>query len=385
MVRQITSLLIRLGRSIVPFFLLLTPTLTSAQSIPPTLGWYQIPNTNLRSVCPPNNFGGSGYEFYDQCQSVTGAWNSAVFDTARNRLIIWGGGHNDYYGNEIYALNLNTVTIQRITDPGLPLGSSRTCQESIAGGSQPNSRHTYDGIVYMPNVDRMFVFGGSLACGGGWFSTGTWAFDFTSMKWQKMNSTGTNPSAVPGVVTAYDPNSGKVFLHDDKYLYSYNFSTNKYQRLSGSNPIDYHMTAVIDPIRKTFIIVGAGSVYSYDIGSRFSYTRRTLKTTGGSAIVNSDYPGLAYDPVSGRIVAWNGGNTVYSLNLDTKAWTATTYSGGPGSGLRTGTYKRWNYSPTSGVFVVLNSVDSGAYTFRLTSGSPDTDPPVPPSKLTAPD
>src|SRR5262249_9032247 len=33
------------------FVLWLLPTLASAQSIPASLGWYQIPNTNLRSVC----------------------------------------------------------------------------------------------------------------------------------------------------------------------------------------------------------------------------------------------------------------------------------------------------------------------------------------------
>src|SRR5262245_12768815 len=76
-------------------------------------GWLAIPNSNLRSVCPPNGFGGSGYNFRDNCGSVTTAWSGGVFDTTRNRLIVWGGGHNDYYGNEIYAVNLNSNSIQR--------------------------------------------------------------------------------------------------------------------------------------------------------------------------------------------------------------------------------------------------------------------------------
>jgi hypothetical protein len=382
MARQITSLLIRLGRFIVAFFLLFAPTLTSAQSIPPTLGWYQIPNTNLRSVCPPNNFGGSSYNFTDQCQNVTAAWNSAGFDTTRNRLIIWGGGHNDYYGNEIYALNLNSLTVERLTDPGLPLATS--CQEAIAGGTQPNSRHTYDSLVYMPNVDKLFVQGGCPACLNGGFVNGTWVFDFATSSWQRRYPSGKIPSAAAGIVADYDSNTGKVFLHDDQYLYSYTYSTNAFRQLSNYHGIDYHMTGVIDPKRKKFVIIGGGQAWIHDISGR-SYNAQTLRTTGGSTIINSGYPGLAYDPVTDRIVAWNGGNTVYSLNLDRKAWTATTYPGGPGSAFRSGTYKRWSYSPTSGVFVVLNSVDSGAYTFRLTSGSPDTDPPVPPSKLTAPD
>ena len=377
--KSIIIVLVLLFQIFTAFIFSFFPNFVNAQTIPSSLGWYQIPNTKLKNVCPPNNFGGSGYPFTDMCQNVTEAWNSAVFDTTRNRLIIWGGGHGDYYGNEIYALNLNTLTIQRITDPGLPLGSETTCQEAIAGSIQPNSRHTYDGITYMPNVDRMFAFGGSLACGGGSFSTGTWTYAFTTMNWQKMNPTGAIPSAVPGVVTAYDPNTGKVFLHDSNYLYAYTFSSNAYQRLSGDNPINYHMTATIDPKRKKFVIVGAGNVYAYDIGSGSSYSRQTLSTTGGSSIVNSDYPGLAYDPISDRIVAWNGGNTVYSLNLDTRVWATTTYTGGPGPAIPAGTYKRWSYSPGLNVFVTINSVDNNAYTFRL-GGTADP-PPAPPASL----
>src|SRR5262245_61968361 len=69
-----------------------------AATIPTSIGWYDIPNTHLRSVCPPDNFNGSGYSFRTNCNNVLDAWNSAVLDTLRNRLIIWGGGHNDYAG-----------------------------------------------------------------------------------------------------------------------------------------------------------------------------------------------------------------------------------------------------------------------------------------------
>src|SRR5262249_44143633 len=65
------------------------------------LGWTQLPNTPLQSVCPPND---SSYRFNNNCYQVIKAWSGGMADTARNRLIVWGGGHNDYYGNEIYAL-----------------------------------------------------------------------------------------------------------------------------------------------------------------------------------------------------------------------------------------------------------------------------------------
>ena len=81
-----------------PYF---TPNTVYAEALPSSPGWYEIPNTKLRAVCPPNNFGGSGYYFQDGCAGVTGAWNSAAFDISQNRILLFGGGHYDYYGNEV--------------------------------------------------------------------------------------------------------------------------------------------------------------------------------------------------------------------------------------------------------------------------------------------
>jgi hypothetical protein len=339
-----------------------------APVIPQAAGWQELPDTQLKAVCPPNGFGGSDYGFSDNCHNVIEAWNSAILDTRRDRLILWGGGHTDYLGNDLYALDLGTRTVGRLTDPGLPVVRT-ACAETLVNGSQPNSRHTYDGIAYMEHVDRMFVFGGSLSeCGA--FSNATWTFDFASTRWERRNPAGPIPRPDPGVVTAYDPTSGKVFLHDSSYFYSYDFGKDRYERLSGFNSIDYHMTAVIDPVRRKFFVVGAGNVYAYDLGRRgLFFGRRTLETKGGDPIVKSLYPGLAYDPVTGSILAWNGGDTVYRLNVDSKTWTPITYPGGPGEAPRNGTFKRWSYSPMSGVFVVVNRMNQNAYLFRPTPGA----------------
>jgi hypothetical protein len=352
-----------------------------AQSIPSSLGWYQIPGTQLRNFCPPNGFGGSSYAFRDNCWAVTAAWNSAAFDSTRNRLIIWGGGHGDYLGNEIYALELNSLKMQRLTNPALPLPSD-SCPDALVGGTQPNSRHTYDGIAYIPNLDKMFVFGGALSpCG--YFNASTWLFNFGNLQWEKKNPSGTIPQPDPGIVTAYDPNSGKIFLHDNLNLYTYAPATNSYQKLTNNGAgIDYHMTGVIDPVRRRLLIIGNGHIWAYDISAGSSYTKQSLSTTGGSAVINASYPGLTYDPVTDGIVAWIGGNTVYSLNLETNTWTATSsFTGGPGSALPNGTYKRWSYAPASGVFVLVNSADQNAYTFRLSSGGTT---PLPPADTAAP-
>jgi Bacterial Ig domain len=354
------------------------PTLCAA-TIPSTAGWFDISNTHLRSVCPPDNFGGSGYAFTFNCYNVIGAWNGGVFDTARNRLIIWGGGHHDYSGNEVYALDLNTLALSRLTDPGLPVATDPACPESLVNGTQPNSRHTYGGIAYMPNVDKMFVFGGALATCG-FASRGTWTFNFATNQWETHNPSGPLPNNNLGIVSAYDPNSGKVFLHDSLDLYSYSPITDSYQKLTNNNSgIDNHLTATIDPKRKKFVILGATQAWIYDI-SGSTFTLQALSTTGGSAIINSDFPGLAYDPQQDRIVAWSGGNNVYELNLDTNMWSSVSFAGGPAAGPM-GVFGHWQYSPASDVYVTINSADADAYLLRL---NPSPPPPPPTVSMTAP-
>lgn len=344
----------------------------AGQGIPPTLGWHELANTKLRAVCPPNGFSGSDYDFADACGVIPDAWNSGVMDTRRNRLIVWGGGHNDYLGNELYALDVGSLKVERLTDPGLPLPRADSdCPEALGDGTQPNSRHTYDGIAYIEHADRLFAFGGSLSrCGGS--RQATWTFDFASGKWERRNHSGTVPNPDYGIVSAYDPKTRKVFLHDSSSFYAYTFETDRYERLATNSPIDYHMTAVIDPVRRKFVVVGAGSVHVYDLDARhFFRSRQTITTNGGDPIVRSLYPGLAYDPITASVVAWNGGDTVYRLDLDSATWVAVPYPGGPGPAAQHGTFKRWSYSPASGVFVVINSMDRNAYAFRLTpSNSP---------------
>lgn len=352
----------------------------NAQALPITTGWYDIPNTTIRAVCPPNGFGGSGYAYRDQCNGVTNAWNSAVFDTTRNRLIVWGGGHQDYYGNEMYSLNLNAtpITMTRLNNPSTQIPTG--CGIGSTGDNQANSRHTYDHIVYMSHIDRMFVFGGaSTPCG--FMLNDTWTFSFSSMTWQQMNPSGTKPEANYGRVTVYNPTTQKVYIHDQTTLYSYSYESNSYTTLA-NNTMGQESTGVFDSKRQLFLLIGNGAVYAYDVSASSNFQRQTWNTTGGSPIVNANNnPGVAYDPVSDRIVGWNGGNTVYSLDPTTKVWTATTFPGGPAA-INQGTFKRWAYSPASGAFVVVNSVDNDAFALKLAAGSPPTPDTIAPTTPT---
>ncbi len=103
-------------------------------------------------------------------------------------LIIWGGGHDNYFGNEIYSLNLlaNPITLTRVKDPTVPTNyaNNANCIDGIPPGSPnfaPNSREGYGGLAFLPASDRMMILDGSLACIAGDGSSNTWTIPLNNV------------------------------------------------------------------------------------------------------------------------------------------------------------------------------------------------------------
>jgi hypothetical protein len=329
------------------------------RNLPPQ-SWYAAPNSHMRDVCPPRGFGGKDYEFDYYCSSVVGAWSGGAYDTLRNRMIIWGGGHNDYYGNELYAFDVNSLSWERLTDPDLDFELYQDCVETHASGN-PVSRHTYGGLAYIAHADRFFAHGGSLACGGGWSGQKSWAFNFDTSTWQERARASTPIGDTLNEYTVYDPESEKVFMFIHGEMFAYDYDQDRWSQL-GEDEISWSAFGLaIDTKRNTLVAAGNGSVWIYDL-NRQPYQRQYWSTSGGGEIVNAYAPGLEYDPVRDRIVGWAGGD-VYSLDVETKQWTRESASGGPEKVVRD-TFGRFRYVPEYDVFIAISQVDEDVYFFK---------------------
>jgi hypothetical protein len=349
---------------------------STVAKIPSTPGWHQIPNTKLREVCPPNN---TQYQFASNCTNVVAAWSGGIADQGRNRLVVWGGGHNDYYGNELYALDLNSLSMTRLNDPSplYPGPPPLPCNTTLLDG-KPNTRHTYGGLSYIAHADRMYDFGGIVACTNGGGSDDTWTLDLGTLRWTRMDPhKGPQPRTIIGVVMSdYDSNTRLVFLDNLRDFYSYSFDKNSYSRLQfDTRDVSYHMTAVIDQDRRLFVMFGGegdgnGGVKVINIGPRSNYQVQdwNARVKGCDALRNASYPGLAYDPVQKLIVGWAGGDTVYLFNPDTKSCTPLTYPNGPGEQQPNGTHGRFRYFANLDVFALVNDVRQDAFLLRLRLG-----------------
>jgi hypothetical protein len=323
--------------------------------------WYEVPNSHLRAVLP------SVLPPAGNPRNIMAAWSGGAYDTKRDRLIVWGGGHADYGGNEIYTFDVSTLSWSRPwgPTPNIPHWR-RPCTETEADGNPP-SRHTYGGLVYLPNLDRLWAGGGSLWCATGGASLATWLFDFTTLTWERKADFPNTRDLEQ--VSAYDPLTGRVyFAHVSRSLFEYDPVGNTWKRLEHKH-IGHDKTMALDPKRRTLVLVGGGQMLLYDLRPPGGW--KTITPTGDTAILGARYPGFVYDPVSDRFVAWGGGSDVYVLDGGTMSWTKRTSTGPvvPSPATKTGTYGRWQYIPSRNVFIGVNSIDENVFIYRLTAGS----------------
>ncbi len=321
--------------------------------------WHEIPNTDFDQACACTN------GFPEICGSsyCAGAfsYSGAVFDTLRNRLVTWGGGHLDSFGNELYAFDVSSFQWSRITDPSPPTDGSADCPEVLSDG-RPNSRHTYDAMAYLPDADALFVAGGALACGPGDGSVSAWLFHFASATWQQIQPNWVGFSDPVGQIYGYNPLdaagdydtvTGRVWLETTFSLSSYHAASNTWQlHIDLWNEVGGRWgerSAVVATQERVMLVIGGGTVIAYDLDAPSNYA--TWTTTGPQAVVNGGAPGLAYDEASGAVVAWQGGS-LHVLDLATRVW--STLPGTVPQG-ENSVWGRFQYVPCEDAFLGVTS------------------------------
>jgi hypothetical protein len=98
--------------------------------------------------------------------SIVYAWGSMAWDSDRGQIILWGGGHANYAGNEVYTLSGGTGQWARGSLPS----AYQPGTSWIVGNGAPQSSHTYDNSLYLPISQRFVTFGGA-AWNSGRFTT----------------------------------------------------------------------------------------------------------------------------------------------------------------------------------------------------------------------
>ncbi|MDT8383062.1 MAG: hypothetical protein RRB22_01460 [Gammaproteobacteria bacterium] len=339
--------------------------------------WLEVPNTNLSQVYPASipaeTRGNSGPT------SIMQAWSGGAYDTKRDRLMVWGGGHQDYGGNELYAFDTNTLAWERITEPS---ASTPTCENYMPDG-QPAITHTYNQIQYSPNTDSF-----TRVTGGFWGSNCPWdiisqsyeatdIFDIETKTWTR----GTQHPSISnstGLISAVDAATGHIWVHGTYgggKLFEYNPKKDQWTARSGNRYLEVNATAAIDPERRLMVAVGGYNgqrqILVWDLTQK--YGNAYIPTTSGDSILeNSSASGFVYDPTIKKFVGWTESSSVYTLDPTTWVWekvdaapTNTVIPSTKGRGVN----GRFRYIPSKNVYILVNRTTENVYFYKLNSQS----------------
>ena len=106
-------------------------------------------------------------------RAITEAWNSAVLASrqgACGAMVVFGGGHANYYGSDVHAFDLATRTWARVSDgwvTGAPAdyGEGAFYADACYPDGSPLPPHTYDYVQYDPVGDDLLLAKGQLELG----------------------------------------------------------------------------------------------------------------------------------------------------------------------------------------------------------------------------
>lgn len=358
----------------------------------PLWQWYSIPNTALSSVAPsPVPCGASGPS------AKIGAWNGAALKRQGSVYLIGdAGGHADYCGNEVNALQLNTETPQWVQLIAPSPDSQVIDQAQYYLDLRPAATHTYYATQFINARNKLLIMPSrGLGMAGlptpppGWqfpVDAGyTFSFDLTTNTWDAPGTIARNTT-----VTSGDFTSALVAKHpvtEDVYYNRYasgwwrwTQATNTWTQLSNNNNGNY-AGAAIDPVRNRMLIVGS---YGGDTAPRVRDLNGNLLSVnftglGAGALTVGGYVGVVYDELNDKfLVVYNSGSGIRIYRVDPETWFVDqpAVSGTVPADRGNGIHNSAQYVPELGGIVIANSYTGNVQFMRTSSSGSTITPPV---------
>ncbi len=339
----------------------------------------QIPNPTLLALpdgqwteLPNSAMAGAGAMRIPCCDFEIGcelpgilAFSGATLDPQGQRIVLWGGGHNDYFGNQILLFDLATLQWQLETLPTSVCLFSNPPSYRFTDGT-PVSRHTYDHIDFIDHLGVFFAYSGASADAPP-FNNGVshgdlWTYDFEQRTWTDRTAlqNGDLDYNLPGAGASgeYDPVTQRWFQVSQHGTWSLDFTNHRWTRVSDDGHPGIERTSVLDSVRRLIWSYGGDyggedNLSAYDIdANRFDIVSAdSLPGVASGA-------GLAYDESTDQLVLFGGqaSTSVFNYDIAGGAWTEYPSQTGPSANDRI--YGRFLYDPTHNVFFLIASIDS---------------------------
>lgn len=370
-----------------------------AQSLTPGT-WTTISKNMLANVDPaedananPNYPGTAPWNGSSGQKSVVTTWNGGTFATrmgSKGSLIIFGGGHRDYYGSEVYAFDLQTQMWTRVMNP-YKGDLSWPYQTGTYPDGSPSPPHTYDLLSYHAPTNSFVTLTAAQdndpttraevvhmldLSGRTWRHSPPNTLNTSDGGWSAYDSTrdvfwfngGGGSSKSPGMVK-FDPNVQNGDGTVGKY-------TNYPPQLPRTDSV-----AAYDPIHDLIIVATYREYDSvYAIDPKNPEAAPTTLKEAGTAPSKEAASGWEWSPSRSSFIYWRRGGDVYEFAPGTDAkngtWNWSKLTSGQNSTAPqamvadNGVYGRFQIASYQDmdIAVVVNRVDGPVYAFRLPSG-----------------
>lgn len=392
----------------------------------PANSWLQANDNLFSDVWTPREYRLDPVEYWGNRQfSIIKAWSGFGWDSQRSSLIIYGGGHANYAGNDVYTWNAGTQLWGRASLPSQVQPDANGKVFTVDGPMHsPISAHTYDNDLYLKVSDRYITFGGAVwdsgpyvkPAGSGYALTGPYLFDPSKADGNKvggLTGSGVDPTIAGGQmwenrdtgaaglpksfingVSGYATENGKDVVYvqaraggtrGELYRYTINDPNDPTgdtwekvgKNVSTKSP---QGSGTYAPDLNLFMRTGTSTnpFMLWDLSQAGPtngeiWLRPTDLTNGRFSFSNITKMGLDYDPLNQRFLIWGGGTDVYALTHDESSalstgWTLSLLNGGDVTGPGVNEYGRgilgkWQYAAELGVFVGLKNPYDGEVWF----------------------
>lgn len=364
--------------------------------------WTTISRNTLADVDPaddrklnPNHPKSAPWRGSTGQASVVDAWNGGAYAADLGRygsLLLYGGGHGNYFGNEVYAFDLESGRWSRLSDPFV--ANVDKLVDRYESGSFPDGSplppHTYDYVEYDPGTRRLLVLRGlqQLRVPGNGVSSGSpHAFDLASRGWLRAASHGA--PVISGGFSAYDPvkrvhwtaSPGKAsagLRWFDAAPRNADGTIGAWSERIADVPLAADSVAAIDPDRRLLVYTRfrqGGDVFAVDLA--VGRPRAIRIAYGGDTPMLESAHGWEWSPTRKAFLYWRRGVGVYQLRLDGSdpirgrwEWSRLTTAGsqGPPEMRRdNGIFGRFRIASIEGreFAIVVNGADQPVYAFRV--------------------
>lgn len=294
------------------------------------------------------------------------AFSGMALDDGRDQLLFFGGGHGDYWGNEVWSWNIATRAWSRAYEPD-PLRNVDlvTCRAGVDNARSPGmwmpsrrpiSRHTYDSIEFISHLGVMMAGGGSTYSGSGeylWSDTDPtrrgcylnspedlWFYDPATKSWQYKGSSRTDSGRDGMTVAAYDSTTGNIVSlgRDPNYqmtTWIYDPLSNVFERKQPVKVAPWHgeIAATYDGKRRYVLFFG-GEYPKSDKLWAYSVDQNTWldlsPPTGMRPAAGGGY-GIAYDSANDVVIVY-GPSGLWIYDYAGRSWIQPTTTLSPQAG-----------------------------------------------------